>query len=165
MGYFWTLYSAPLSEVFILSQIPHCLDYCCSTERKKSGILSSCICFFFFKTVLTILAPFPFHITIIIRTRNSSPGFFYSEKGVLLGIYMSGNCCQDWINCTPVAGLGARPRERKAEVLLTLSSLQGLYPFLDEITEDLEKSRLASIVWVSHIWLVESLKRKGEVYS
>ena len=33
--HFWVLYSVPLVYMSIVSQIPHCLDYCRFTENLK----------------------------------------------------------------------------------------------------------------------------------
>lgn len=80
-------YSAPLSDEDILSQIPSCLASCSLMVNFKSRVLSSLISFFFFKIILALLVPSPFHVNFRMRTRDSLEDTFYPEEYFLLGVH------------------------------------------------------------------------------
>lgn len=91
VGFFsWTIYSAPLSDEKILSQIPHSLVYCCLTvnfEIRNSGFSHF---FLLFKIILAIVVPFPFHANFRVRTRDSLEVTFIQKNIFGWGSHM---CC------------------------------------------------------------------------
>ena len=86
--------------------------------------------------VLAILALFPSHVNFRIRIGTFFLSFFYPEKDFPLGIHMPAATAAMTVQFHTWGwpqGRTKREKERKVEILLTLSSLQGFYSFLDVI--------------------------------